>query len=328
MALINPRAQLRSFRQVPREWEDQRLQLLASAVVQLQEMMRMHPVQVVSVTADYTALDQDLVVLADATGGDITVTLPTATGREGRRIIVKKTDSSANTVTIDGNGSETIDGATTVALASQNELREIVSDLSNWYVVSSSGITAASDEGASLVLIEAKTITSSMATVEFTSGIDDTYNTYLLVLSRVLFDSNATVGFQQYHAGTVEAWRQATYHYHVTTLAANSDSYFGKSHQNANQIDLTGDQTMNTISATSRLAGWIMFHNPGSTSIQTPVEWHLFGRRSTGGTEAMTFMGTGQNDGTRAEAVTGVRIIPSTGNITEGMVDLYGIKRS
>lgn len=136
MALSSPRAQLRGFRSVPLEWDNPNLLLLAQAILQVQERLRMHPLAVVAVTADYTALDQDLVVLANATSGVITVTLPTAKGREGRRIIVKKTDASGNAVTIDANGSETIDGATTVPLSSQYATREMVSDLTNWHVVS------------------------------------------------------------------------------------------------------------------------------------------------------------------------------------------------
>lgn len=137
MPVTSPRAQLRSFRSVPIEWGDANLKLLAKAVIQAQERLIMHPLNVASVTANYTATENDLVVLADATTGAITVTLPSTHGREGRRLIVKKTDSSGNAVTIDGNGAETIDGATTVALSTQYATREMVSDLSNWHVVSS-----------------------------------------------------------------------------------------------------------------------------------------------------------------------------------------------
>ena len=52
-----------------------------------------------------------------------------------RRYTVKKTDSSANAVTIDGNGAETIDGATTQALAAQYDALEVVTDGVEWFVV-------------------------------------------------------------------------------------------------------------------------------------------------------------------------------------------------
>lgn len=70
-------------------------------------------------TANYTATANDGSIECDATGGAITITLPAASGTGGRIFAIKKTDSSGNAVTIDANASETIDGATTISLASQ-----------------------------------------------------------------------------------------------------------------------------------------------------------------------------------------------------------------
>lgn len=93
---------------------------------------------VTSVTADYTATDNDCLILADATSGAITVTLRPADQSKEKLVIVKKTDNSVNAVTIDGNGSETIDGATTVALSSQWNFRGMMSNATAWFVVSTS----------------------------------------------------------------------------------------------------------------------------------------------------------------------------------------------
>ena len=73
-------------------------------------------------------------LLCDATGAAFTVTLPAAATVSGASISVKKTDSSGNAVTIDGNGAETIDGATTLALSTQYEAVTLWSDGSNWWV--------------------------------------------------------------------------------------------------------------------------------------------------------------------------------------------------
>lgn len=77
----------------------------------------------------------DSIILADASGGAYTVDLPAAANYTNKKFLIKKTDSSANAVTVDGNGSETIDGATTVALASQYDFIEIVSDGTEWHIV-------------------------------------------------------------------------------------------------------------------------------------------------------------------------------------------------
>lgn len=74
-------------------------------------------------------------VLADSTAGAFILTLPTAVGATGKVITIKKTDSSSNLVTIDGNSSETIDGSTTFVLGNINNFIKIVSDGTNWTII-------------------------------------------------------------------------------------------------------------------------------------------------------------------------------------------------
>jgi hypothetical protein len=88
----------------------------------------------VLVTADYT-FDTEMAVLADATAGVIIVTLPPVTDNRGRECIVKKTDASAYVVTVDGVGTETIDGAATVALGQQYEAVHVLCDGTQWLSV-------------------------------------------------------------------------------------------------------------------------------------------------------------------------------------------------
>ena len=116
--------------------------MIVRAVQLLQERARKHPVEAVAQTSDYTASDEDLLIAVNATSAAVTVDLPTAAARKGRRYIVKKTDASANLVTIDPAGSETIDGEATVSLAQQYAAREIVSDGTNWHIVSAYGYSA------------------------------------------------------------------------------------------------------------------------------------------------------------------------------------------
>lgn len=68
------------------------------------------------IAASTTMLMSDEVLLVNATGGAVTVTLlPLAQVGEGFLLGVVKTDASANAVTIDGSGAETIIGAATLA---------------------------------------------------------------------------------------------------------------------------------------------------------------------------------------------------------------------
>lgn len=74
-------------------------------------------------------------VLVDATGGAVTINLPAAASNSGVKFTVKKIDSSGNAVTIDGNASETIDGATTKTRSSQWDFYTIHCDGSAWYII-------------------------------------------------------------------------------------------------------------------------------------------------------------------------------------------------
>jgi len=86
---------------------------------------------VTKVTANYTASDGEI-VLVDASGGAVTVTLPTPSN--GARVRVKKIDASTNTVTVSPSGTETIDGASSHTISQKNEAYEYVSDGTDWLI--------------------------------------------------------------------------------------------------------------------------------------------------------------------------------------------------
>ncbi|MBI2271342.1 MAG: hypothetical protein HYU69_13445 [Bacteroidetes bacterium] len=91
-------------------------------------------VKTTSKTATYTAADET-VILCDATSASFTINLPASTGVTDRVYIIKKTDSSGNTITVDGNASETIDGAATKIISTQYDRVTVVCDGSNWHVI-------------------------------------------------------------------------------------------------------------------------------------------------------------------------------------------------
>jgi hypothetical protein len=71
------------------------------------------------VTASTTMTDADDTLLVATAGGAVTVTLMVASTVLGRRFTVKKMDASANNVVLDGNGSETLDGAANITWNTQ-----------------------------------------------------------------------------------------------------------------------------------------------------------------------------------------------------------------
>jgi hypothetical protein len=141
MAITSPRHNFRGQSPVPLDMPDERnhLLLLARAIRHLQESVRQHPRGATTCSATYTMADLDSLILAGASAADITVSLLSAEGREGRQVAVKKTDSSDNLVVIDPAGSETIDGSGTISLVQQHACRLIQSDGANWRLVASVG---------------------------------------------------------------------------------------------------------------------------------------------------------------------------------------------
>lgn len=88
----------------------------------------------ITITGAATVGSGTSVVLADATSAPFSVGLPAAASNDGRTITIKKTDASANAVTVDPNGSETIDGATTYSLPTQNKFVTVTCDGTGWQV--------------------------------------------------------------------------------------------------------------------------------------------------------------------------------------------------
>lgn len=90
--------------------------------------------RVATKTTTYPMTDDDAVILADATGGAFTVTTPDATSvKTGVVYTVVKIDSSANAVTVDGSGAQTINGAATESLSTQYQSITIASNGTNWF---------------------------------------------------------------------------------------------------------------------------------------------------------------------------------------------------
>lgn len=71
----------------------------------------------------------------DATAGAKTVLLPAAATVTGKIYIIKKTDATANTVTVDGAASETIDGSLTKVLDKRYDFIHVVSNGTNWDMI-------------------------------------------------------------------------------------------------------------------------------------------------------------------------------------------------
>lgn len=88
---------------------------------------------IVTKTANYTVLDSDYTILANATSNAFTLTLPDATTNTGRVLIIRKTDESANVLTF--SSAIKISETTSFTTLNINTTIRIQSDGTAWYKI-------------------------------------------------------------------------------------------------------------------------------------------------------------------------------------------------
>jgi hypothetical protein len=87
-------------------------------------------------TAAYTVLNTDRLVLTNTAGGALTATLPPIATAQGQIVTFKQVGTGTNALTIDGSGSETIDGAANIAtLNAQYDTITLMAGPSEWHVI-------------------------------------------------------------------------------------------------------------------------------------------------------------------------------------------------
>lgn len=87
-----------------------------------------------SATLNETNTAGQKIILCDCTSNSITINLPTAVDSTAQ-FIIKKIDSTTNTVTIEPYSSETIDGSLNAVIYVQNVCISIVSNDANWFII-------------------------------------------------------------------------------------------------------------------------------------------------------------------------------------------------
>ena len=84
-----------------------------------------------------TTLDEQCVILADASSGDIVLQLPDTTVAANRVYVVIKIDGTNHTVTCLPTSGQYVNGLTSVSLDTQYTWVEIVNDGANWWIIQS-----------------------------------------------------------------------------------------------------------------------------------------------------------------------------------------------
>jgi hypothetical protein len=87
---------------------------------------------IVNSSSTYALTSSNDVLVCDCTSTSQTITLPSPTGLSGKVFNIKKTDSTANTITISGG---TIDSDGAIIISAKNESKTLVTDGSVWFII-------------------------------------------------------------------------------------------------------------------------------------------------------------------------------------------------
>ncbi len=162
-------------------------------------------------------------------------------------------------------------------------------------------------------------VASTSATIDFTTGLDGTYNEYLFSLSSIIPATNATVLNMRISTDAGSTWKAGATDYNwnlnVGSSAATNTPIGSTA---ATSIQLTNTLSNNTgRPVTGEMKGFA----PASAILQ-PFTYHT---ASFDGTNVFSVTGSGIY--TAGTAITGVRFIMASGNIASGSFSFYGLRK-
>lgn len=86
-------------------------------------------------TTPYSVQTNDNILFCNAASSPLVIELPSSSGLSGKQYTIKKVDSTGNSVIVDANGLQTIDENQLLYINTQYEVKTIVADGSNWWIV-------------------------------------------------------------------------------------------------------------------------------------------------------------------------------------------------
>jgi hypothetical protein len=163
---------------------------------------------------------------------------------------------------------------------------------------------------------------SSSATIDFDNNLDSTYEVYLITFSRIIgatdgANINCRVGTgatPTYQSGASDySWVSG---YFTTAASGTVDSA-------DSEIQITGSSGMGNA-AGEATGGMMYIHSPSDTGTHTYLHGNAAGERSDSALMGIYFGGRYE----ATTAVTSIRFLMSSGNITSGEFKLYGLDKS
>lgn len=178
---------------------------------------------------------------------------------------------------------------------------------------------AAGGGGGSLVWLQRQTASAS-ATLDFTSFISATYDTYQFEFTNIIGATDAALFYMRMGTGVGPTYDAGTNYHWLGWLAVASAAGATGASSGANQITLLS--AVDTGATLMSINGTVKLYNPAGAVLWKPVTGQLSYMDNLNNVPGMTTIGGAYRSAT---AVTGIRFLMSTGNITSGTIDVYGL---
>jgi hypothetical protein len=179
-----------------------------------------------------------------------------------------------------------------------------------------------SAQGTSLVLIQRQTASSS-SSIDFTTGIDSTYDEYVVEFTSVVPASNAAFWLRVSEDGS--SWKAGASDYNQSAPSTRDDGAAGgATFCSTGDVRIVLATTVSNSAADGGAAGTIRLYAPSNSAGKKLIGFYAAAQYGSGFFSASGF---GRYQGTN-NAIVGVRFLMSTGNITSGTFALYGVKKS
>lgn len=178
---------------------------------------------------------------------------------------------------------------------------------------------AAAGGGAGLVFLSEVTASAS-ATVDLETTFDSTFDTYMITVTDTIPATDATDLLVRLKIGGAYL-TTAGYRYHSFNMDSSSALYSA----DANAADTSIKIIAGAGNASGESSSLIMYlHNPTSTTLHHKIDWQ--GSLSDSIERSQICGGAGFHVTTGA--LTGIRFLMASGNVTSGVFRLYGIVKS
>lgn len=174
-----------------------------------------------------------------------------------------------------------------------------------------------------LVLISSQSASNS-ATIDFTTGLDDTYDAYEIVISSAKPQNDDVQLQMRIGTGGGPTYQTNTYIWGITGQATSSTASDGSGSDSKIGLSFAAGSTAAVGNASGEnFNASIKFNNPEASDF---MEVSILGAYSRSDNLRTSVFGGGSYKG--AAPVTGVRFLFSSGNIASGRFTLYGYRKS